>query len=65
MVTAPANVNHFNCWRSTPREGRNRINSATTEASPHPSHERPTGLDQHMDQARGMLKPLHLGLELH
>jgi len=36
-VTAPANVNHFNCWRSTPRERRNRINSATTEASPHPS----------------------------
>jgi hypothetical protein len=36
-VTALANANHFSCWRSTPRERRNRTSSATTEASPHTS----------------------------
>ena len=36
-VITPANANHFSCWRSTPRERRNRTNSAATEASPHNS----------------------------
>ena len=35
-TTAAAKVNHFICWRSIPRERRNRTTSATTEATSEP-----------------------------